>query len=501
MKNVFKLSVLCLALTSCMTNPFIENEFVEQKHELVKKLDNDQEFFSQAERNETLEYVIEVDRPYFAVSVPKLTAPSFLEKQLPLKLKEDELNGLSIYALLMENFNGKVEIEPNVFDIENPPKRINYNGTAESALNYLCHVFDCHWSFDNSVLKIQSMMVKDWDLSFVPSTFELSAQMQSTSGGSNSEGGGEQSNITSTGGQNAKFSLKGGMTKLEEIKQAAMAFKTEKGVITMAEGSSILVVKDKPSVIDNIDRIIKREEMKSSQIVVKVDVIQVQYNNNLDLGLEISGVFNDLSNGNTLSNSIGSVVGQTANTLGMTVTDPASRFFDSSALVKAIDERLSVVNSYSTYEVTLNNQPLIFQDGENVIYEDFDVTSTANVGTLFASEVKQLPIGLDISVLPIIKNKDEILIHLNYFNNEVIGQFQRSSINGGPPTFFPQTTDKKSMKSFYVQDGYPLVVTSKVRKQKSTNRKSFSFDKGNQFQAEILILTAKIMRNYNVTQG
>lgn len=500
MKSVFNLLAISLLMTGCMSNQFIPETFVEDTHEMVKKLDNDENFFSQAERVETLDFVIEVDRAYLSVDVPKLTAPSFLEKQLALRLSKEEINDISIYSLLMENFQGKVDIEPGIFNLEDVPEKIDYTGTTESSLDYLCHIFDCHWKFKDGVLVVEQMMVKDWDLSFIPSTFELTAQMQSTSGGASNEGG-TQSNITSTGGQDAIFRLQGAMTKLDEIKSAAEAFKTEKGTVTMAEGSSILVVRDKPSVIDNIDRIIKREEIKSSQIVVKVDVIQVQFNNQLDLGLEINGVFNDLSNGTNLTNSLGSVVGQSSNTLGLSVTDPNSRFFDSSALIKAIDERLSVVNSYSTYEVTLNNQPLIFQDGENVIYEDFDITTTANVGTQFASEIKQLPIGLDISVLPIIKNKDEIMIHLNYFNNEVIGQFQRSSLNGGPPTFFPQTTDKKSMKTFYVQDGYPLVVTSKVRKQKTSNRKSLSFDKGNQFQAEILILTAKIMRNYNVTKG
>lgn len=493
-----KVTVICIVfslITGCVSTGKVGD--IENKAEdTIKNIEDKEEYFNSLKSDNEYEYVKRVDEPYFkASSFDGLTPKTLMESKGHIKMAKSQINESSIFSALFKMYEGKIKLEDGIFDTVEVKENLSFEGTKKGVMDYICHIYDCSWSYDDiKGLIVSKFETRKWDIDFLPLTYEMSASLQSTSTAGANGGGAAQSGASGTGGQNALIQQES-IDLYKELDNTIKQIKTADGTYSLNKGLGLLMVKDRPVIISQIDEIVKGLHFLNSDVAIYVDVFQVQSTDTAEIGLEIDAVYNNLSDGVRFGTGVRSLVGLNADTVGIGVTDENSRFFNSSVLIKALKEKMNIVSHIQKVTLTKNRKSTVISNLSNFPYEEITSSAVPNAGVTNSSTIFERPVGTNISLLPVITGLNKITMQLSYFNSEVIGQFIRVGLGNTASSSFPLTEDNKNMLEFTLTSGKPLIVAADVRSVKSKSSRSLSKANSEEYNSLVLMITAKIIDN------
>jgi len=498
-----RIYVICVAiiLTSCTNNRFIRDNFEENVESTVAEAGDQSAYFEQAENNQVINYVVEIEKPYFsAVSDVSLKPRNYLDKESVINLPMKDATEINIFKFLSHKFGSNLKIEHGAFADE-PGFNLNFQGTRKSVLDYLCQVYDCSWDYSpQNGLSITKFETRTWDLNFIPASLTMRGDMlsQATSG-SQSGGGDGESGLSGSGGQSISISTEV-LDVYADLIESLEAMKSEGGVVKISKSTGLLVVKDKKEILDSIDEIISTVSKNMNTVIaLDVDIMKIQSNDSAELGLELDVIYNQVSNGVTFGNEVKSILDSSTDNLGIGVSDESSRFFGSTALVKALKENLNVTSHVQKSVTTMNRMTVPVSRVIQRPFEQITSNVVQNAGIVNTSTIEQKPVGRNLTILPVILNRNEIAIAFNFADSEVVGEFVRAALNNGDSTVFPITAEDKLMSRFILRDGVPQIIDSLVTETTRKSSRSLSRANSEEYEATVLVVTAKIMRNYNAS--
>ena len=481
-----------LILSGCVSNPYVSkeetNKSLNNNLELVKDKES---YFKAIKKEDSIKYLTQVDDYYFDVGDMNLRPVGILDKKGFISIDKSELSEASLFKYLTNNFGDNVHLEDGVFTNVGFKDDVEYEGTTRGVLDYMCHIYDCSWSYDDyKGLRISKFEVKQWSIPFMPVSYQLNVDTSSNSQAGSTGGSGE--GASGRGGQNLLVKNKE-IDLFTELEETVKELLSDDGKLSVQRGLGYVTVKYKPSAIARIDEFMEDVTRNlSTDIAFYIDVFQVQVSDVAELGLELNQIYSDMGNGVTWGNQVGTLLNPLSDNLGLGVTDTTSRFYGSSAFLQMVKEKLNIVNHYQKSAITRNRKATVISNIENYPYEEVNVSAVPNVSVISSSTIEEKPVGTSISLLPVLINKNQIALQFNFSGSEVVGEYRRIAIGEGDSVTYPLTGDNKRMSEFTLTNNIPLVVTSDVNTLIKSGKKSLSKSDTEEYNALLVIVTANI---------
>lgn len=210
---------------------------------------------------------------------------------------------------------------------------MNYSGTIKGALDLLAAKTGYIYVVHNKSILWQAYVTKTFDIAFMPGSSDY--LMGKASGGSsssnNNNSGGTTLDYVNTDTSADEFSnLKGTLSIWADINTALTQLLSPEGKLTVSESTTSVTVHDKPSNVALVGQYIKNlNHTLSKQVLVKVQVLEVNLENDYSYGIDWNLVVKAFNNSPFVINgnygtpvSISSFSPQSSNTLSGNTANP-----------------------------------------------------------------------------------------------------------------------------------------------------------------------------------
>ena len=329
---------------------------------------------------------------------------------------------------------------------------------------------DLTWSYRNGRLKIQQYETATYSFYAQPTETNLKTAMSSTGMApttiSGSAGSGQGGGASAASGQSLE-QTSNSETRINIWKevQTILAGIAQPGRVEISPATQTILVVAKHSAQVQIKALVdelNRRQLR--QVTFTVRVLDVNSSNNLDLGLSLSALYNNLQgqyllSGATPSNLAGQVAG--VGSFSLTVqNNPLSgktnKWNASGAVIDALQNVGNVATRDTITANTLDARPVVITVARQLAYFSGSQTSQATATTVSTVQESTLTVGLSIQLLPTILDDGEIILQYD---------FGLSSLNGLNPTQqgsvvlnAPDINVRSSMQHALVSSGDALVL-------------------------------------------
>lgn len=169
---------------------------------------------------------------------------------------------------------------------------INYTGTVRGALDLLSARTGLVYSIKDNTIYWQAFITKTFDIAFMPggTDYLLGKTANSSSTASTSSGGGQMgsvSNYVSSDSSDSEFSnLKGTLSLWKDLDTTIKQLLSPDGKVTVSEFTTSLTVRDRPSNVNLVAQYLENlNRSLSKQVLVKIQVLNVELENDWDFGI------------------------------------------------------------------------------------------------------------------------------------------------------------------------------------------------------------------------
>ena len=329
---------------------------------------------------------------------------------------------------------------------------------------------DLTWSYRQGRLKIQQYETATYSFYAQPTETNLKTAMSSTGMApttiSGSAGSGQGGGASAASGQSLE-QTSNSETRINIWKevQTILAGIAQPGRVEISPATHTILVVAKHSAQVQIKALVdelNRRQLR--QVTFTVRVLDVNSSNNLDLGLSLSALYNNLQgqyrlSGASPANLAGQVAGVGSFSLTVqnnTLTGKTNNWNASGAVIDALQNVGNVATRDTITANTLDARPVVVTVARQLAYFSGSQTSQATSTTVSTVQESTLTVGLSIQLLPTILDDGEIILQYD---------FGLSSLNGLNPTQqgnvvlnAPDINVRSSMQHALVSSGDALVL-------------------------------------------
>lgn len=286
-----------------------------------------------------------------------------------------------------------------------------------------------------------------------------------------------------------------------DLEAAIALLLSEDGAVVINQSSTSVLVRDYPQYVTQIRAYLEQQNLRlTRQVAVDVQVIDVAFNDQRQVGIDWELVAQTTSGGSIVNFAAGGRGGPITSPLGqLGVSRSGGRFNGSQALIQALSLQGVVEVSNHPRVVSLNNQiaKVVLEDNSTYL-ASAGSSSTVNVGSKDLLIPGVVTTGFELYVLPKVSNS-QIVMQVSTGLSDLVSIDQVTS--GDKTIQTPHTNRKKFFMKAMVGDGETLLISGlqNSRRHWQEQRGLFSWIFGGQREQRtqhtetVLLLTPKIL--------
>ncbi len=343
-----------------------------------------------------------------------------------------------------------------------------YQGALSRFLEGLGTFCDVTWKFIDGRLKIQIYETETYRLYAIPSLASIKSSMISqglapTSGSANGGAGGTTGGTTATGQSlEADVTISSELKSWDEIK-AILSALVKPGVVEVSPSEHTVIVVGRHSAQAAAKRLlteINRRQLR--QVEFSVQVLNLTTSDNIDLGLSLTALYNQLQGQYLISGATpASLAMNGAGSFALTVqnnvpTNKANKFATSSAVVSAL-QNVGHVATRDTLTVSARDgRPAPVTVARQLAYVANATTSTTTIAALGGLQEATLTIGLTMQLLPIVMDDGQMLLQYAFGLSSL--NALTSVTSNGITLQTPDINVRSSLQEAVISSGDALVL-------------------------------------------
>ncbi len=349
------------------------------------------------------------------------------------------------------------------------PVTISVDGTLGDALEAIANSAGYSFIVTGNKITWSKFETKIFDIATYPGleTFGIGKTGVSQTSDNNS-GSDETKTSSSVVSSVDEFShTEAEMDGFKDLKESVGMMLSTEGKLSISQSSTSIVVKDYPTNVSNIQAYLSQlNEISNRQVALMMEVIDVQYKDDSQLGIDWNLVSKDLGDfGAEVTSDVTSGLpssGFTPTLITLSATD--GKWAGSKALIQALKHQGAVSTKQYPKTVARNNRPAKLRDIKRQYYiKERTSTTSINVGT--ESGIKQgiIETGFSLYVIPKIMN-DEVIMRLTTNLSALLSLDKKTQTvtndNGTSETYVesPNVADKDFDNSVTIPNGKTLIL-------------------------------------------
>ncbi len=413
---------------------------------------------------------------------------------------------------------------------------MNYSGSIKGALDLLATKTGYVYSIRGNSIYWMAFVTRTFDIAFMPGGTDYlmgkpsgsSAAQTSAPGGTGS--GNSVSNYVSSDSSDSEYSsLKGSLSIWRDLDTTIKQLMSKDGHVMVSESTTSVTVRDRPTNVELISQYIANlNKTLSKQVLVKVQVLEIQLENDFDFGINwqlIASAFNKspfVVNGN-----YGTPISITTFTPQPTIAGsliPAPQFglnpaqSGSTNLTPSYQILLNALNQQGKTSIVseprvmcLNNQVSVIRIVQQNGYAASVQNSTISAGGVSASGSSTITsqitpgtviTGLTLYILPkIMQDSVYLQVNADLSTNNNFGSFTSGSGAGSASIQLPNITEKHFNQRSKIKSGDTLIlsgfrqVTNRVAANQFIESQTLGGKASQQITTETIVLITPIILN------
>lgn len=347
------------------------------------------------------------------------------------------------------------------------PIQLSYTGSLAGFLDVVAARYGISWEWDNGGVRFFRRTTRVFRLSALPGETSLDAQVGTTSGAGGASGASTGTQATVVGTQATASQQKSTVAfdKLsvwKGLEDSIKAMLTPGGSVVVSPATGTAAVTDTPQNLKLIERfVLKQNEALSRQVLINVRVFSVELKDDDSYGVNWNAVYTSVSQrwGLKLASNVQPLQG--AGTL--TLTRPLAEgetptgWKGSEAILSALSEQGRVSQLTSASVLTINNQPVPLQVGQQTSYlAATSVSQMANAGTTTSLTPGTVTTGFSMNLVPHILDDSRLMLQYAIDISSLLGI--RTVSSGEQTIQTPDLQTRNSMQRVIVRSGETLIV-------------------------------------------
>lgn len=477
MSSACRTGMLCLLLTAtllpgCASHYHHTQQQIHQAHTELNSLRTAQQDYTPPVRSHAGYFI----QP---TGIPLHHTPSWLLR--PVEIHAEQLPLATLLTHLLQDDNLSVELDPSVN--ATLPVTLHYRGALAGALRHLRATTHYHFYASEQILHVSAFETKTFDISFLPgaATYRVGQDADSSAR--------PTTDTTSTLDDQQFSNLHGSLSLWQDLENTLNQLKSPQGKITVSESTTSVTISDHPSALRAMARYIARlNRQLSQQVAIKVQVLEVNLNDNSQLGLNWALVASHLGGRWSLSNAAGGATSLLAMPLSGTdsqgsLSQVGFHHGQNDALLNAINQQGNVRVITEPEVTTLNNQIAAIRITQKIGYiesvsrteSQFANTSAINPGSVIDGftlyllpKIQADQVFLQISsTMANLERLDKVSTAPTELNRREAqyGQYQAIQV----PTVSQKSFNQRSL----IPSGATLIVAGYQQLQDHTHQASF----------------------------
>tara|TARA_B100002019_G_scaffold286603_1_gene297333 strand:+ start:197 stop:1738 length:1542 start_codon:yes stop_codon:yes gene_type:complete len=363
---------------------------------------------------------------------------------------------------------------------------LNHNGSLESFLDKVAAQFDLSWKYENGQVIFFRYLTKTFEIAALPGETSVSANL---SGGSGSFGSGEDSGGGNGGESETTLSSSTSVWTAFESNIPAMLSEDGKSVISEATGK--IIVKDRPHIVNAVERYINRENKDMrKQVMVNVKVLSVSKNSNAGADINWSAISSELASNFDYTFSGGGNLNLGSGAAVLSGNATSGDFEGSEAALQVIDDNTDSTLMTNVFLSTNNGQPAPLQVVQKQAYIKSAGATTTETSTTTTIEQGTVNTGFSLSILPRILKDDKILLQYSINISELVGL---DTVTSGDQTVqTPEINTRDFLQKVSVKSGDTLIISGFERVM-SSYEKSIGGSKDDLNDDSIVIILTPVI--------
>ncbi|WP_305910453.1 PilN family type IVB pilus formation outer membrane protein (plasmid) [Methylomarinum sp. Ch1-1] len=358
--------------------------------------------------------------------------------------------------------------------------KVRFSGNLEDLLERVTAELNLFWRYDNEENRIvfHQYDTEVFTLASLPDTTEINVSVTNeeslTQQANSSSGSSSGSSGTATSAQTTIS--KSELDLWDETLSAIKSILSSDGTVSINKSIGTIAVTDTPLTLNKVRRYInKTNEAISKQVTIKVDVYNVEIDNDHQLGLDWELIWETAKHSATIV-SPASPIAVAAGELSAQVLSNSSDFRGSQAMIRAISSQGRISLKNSTTVVTMNNQPVPVKIADETTYLkeatqgqlSSAVTSTTLTTELIPGKVIT---GFSMHLLPRVLDANQLMIQYS-INMSTLNEIKKIE-SGTLSIEAPNVTTRNFMQKSSLKSGQTLVLTGFSSDENRVNDTTF----------------------------
>ncbi len=405
---LINLVIFCLLLSSCAAPPYrdAEDRIKRSLHQIdLNKQGNDRQ----------APPVIILPGYYVDTSPVNLNEdPAWMRRPVILIAQGMPLDQMSDRLLRKSDVNIRYD------ETVQPKKLINmhYSGTVKGALDTLASKTHYYYYVDNKILTWSAFETRTFDISFMPgfSSYMVGRGQNGTAGFGNAYlGSGE---VQSDVNDDQYSNLQAQLSVWEDLRNSLSKLVSPEGQFMISEATTTVTLRDHPDNVNAIATYIADlNKTLSQQVAIKIEVIDVNLNQEFELGINWNAIVNAIDSRFTVSAPLATAANITTHSIINGSSSAIASFVigkgKHKTFIDALDLQGRVHVVTNPQVVTMNNQIASIRITNDTSYvKSVSTTSTADVGTTSSIIPGTITDGYTLYVLPKIQG-DNVFMQIS----------------------------------------------------------------------------------------
>ncbi len=294
-------------------------------------------------------------------------------------------------------------------------------------LQKVCELLDVHPRIDKGILYIEPFEEKFIKLGFLPVIKESRTAMGGDVLGNIGQGGGGETITTSP--LKGEYSINAELSKesldlYKALEDSLSTVLSEKGIYNLNRLTGILYIKDKPSRVRAVEKLVTEfKKMYARQIILDAQIIEIELSKGHNLGVDWFEITNYLMGNNRVSfNTLD---------LGITTRTDQPSFALTISGEPNVNIILNLLKEYGELKVisnpkirVLHSQPALISVGTSQAYiKEFKreaTTGTATSVITYTTETSSVFDGILLGLTPYITEEDQIFLHIVPIKSDIV---------------------------------------------------------------------------------
>ena len=377
------------------------------------------------------------------------------DQKISFSMVDEKLD--TVLYLLADTVGMNLILDPKLRGQQNLVTLNFQNVSAKMVLKELSDQFDLDYQVEGNVIRINTFSEKFFPLNFLDTNVEMSFDV-----------GGDVLGGSGTGSENAS-GLAGSVTMKGKGPEKANPYvvleeliarvKSEGGLLAINKLSGSLYIKDKPSVVKTVSKLLNHfREMLSRQILIEARIIEVTLSKGYEYGIDWSLIRASTPGSNRKLSRL------SWNLTNGLVLNGFDDTFSLSSVISAL-ETFGTINIVSNPTIRAKHgTPAVISVGDSITYKK-SVETTIETTTTGQTERTQVEVssvfdGLILGVVPFIEPNDKINLLINPVKSDVDTESieKPENVGSGITISLPKVGIKEISTTITINNGDVIVL-------------------------------------------